>query len=671
MRTLWLGLALVLLPLHAEARGVSARLAYDKANVGLNGGNGYKTGDNASGTLAWGESYVMMSHAAMFRATGDATYLVQLADHALNVLAHRDSVLGLKDYAGHSRPCWQSTKYSPASQPFCWVVHSGMLTYPMADLVGLVEANPTLKSRSVPAFGTTLGATAQDVLAAVEQTVATHAFEWRNGPASGEGYYLGDPDATFLDNVAGKALPLNQMNALGQTLAVLASVTKKSDYQTKLKGLCAYLRNRMTASGQTLVWTYWGDAWSQGKGEDISHAGINVELAHLCQAAGQSFTAQDLGKLAHTLFELVHVDVDTVADLVDGGGGTNTYKLEVGRWLSLSPFDARVWPIAANMFRGVSSVSGSGLLGLAAIAEHAPTLRDYSFYVADWQDLGDYRKATAYGANLLLLPPDHAQTYAFRVGYHAVKQTVVEQWDGSAYHPNLTLTATGTGFEWAFVPYDPKLFFAYSAGGALFQLTDSFVAGQGIEVKEVAPVIDPVIISSSLPPATVGVAYSAALQGTGDAPLLWSLVEGPEALLLDAQTGQIAWTAASSAPAVTVKVRLQNDSGEATRTLTIEVGGVASDGPAADARPPADRSFSGDASPAGEARATVGGGGCACAVSGGGGPGAIPAVLLIVAALGWVRRRGCWDGAARGGRARPRDRGAGPAGPARGRPRTS
>ena len=138
------------LTVHAAAQGASARLAYDAANLALNGGEGYQTADNKTGTLAWGEAYIMMSYAAMYRATNDAAYLVNLASHARSVLDHRDSVLGWKDYAGNSRPCWQSTKYSDNQEPVCWVVHSGMITYPMADLARIVAKDPALQALPVP-----------------------------------------------------------------------------------------------------------------------------------------------------------------------------------------------------------------------------------------------------------------------------------------------------------------------------------------------------------------------------------------------------------------------------------------------------------------------------------------------------------------------------------------
>lgn len=619
----------------AFGRGASARLAFDAADLKLSGGDGYKTADNAQGVLAWGESYVMMGYASMFRATGDVRYLLKLVDHARAVQKSRDDLRGLKDYAGKSRPCWQSLKYSTGSEPFCWVVHSGMITYPMADLALIVKQRPELAS--VPTLdGSTLGAAAGELVLEVEKTIATHEPEWKNGPAAGEGHYLGDPKATFT-SVAGKALPLNQMNALGLTLVVLAQVTGKADQLAKAKALASYLRNRLTASGATWAWTYWGEPWTQGKGEDISHAAINVELAARAQAAGLVFSAQDLRRFARALVERVHLSTDTVADLIDGGGGTNTYRAAVGRWLPVAPRDARVWPIAASLYRKLAGASGSELAGLAGLVEHAPRIREHSFYHVDWQDLGDHRKATAYGANLLLLPPLSGEAYAFRLGYRAQKLTTLAQWDGKAYHDGIRLAASGSSFEQVFAPYDPSLFFAYSGAKVLLQLADSFVAGQGIEVKEQAAVVDPELTTVALPPATAGSPWSATLTGSGDAPLLWTLVKGPPALKLGLESGALSWTPGAGELPATLTVRLDNDAGEVERSFTIVAAAGAGDG----RRPGEPLRGEGPApardGPGADAQSAGTTGGCACDATGARPRGAL--LLVICASAQLVRRR--------------------------------
>lgn len=604
--------------------GASWRLTYDAANLKLNGGDGYKTSDNAGGTLAWGESYVMMSYAAMYRATGEVSYLLSLADHALSVLDGRDNKKGLKDFAGKSRPCWQSSKYSADGKGYCWVVHSGMIAYPMADLVLLVNATPAHKT--VPLTGAhagkTLGQVAAQILTEVELIVATHDFQYLSGPKAGEGYYRGDPAATATaPSVAGKALPLNQMNAMGRLLVALWKVTGKAAYQTKAKALATYLKNRLTLSGQAYVWSYWGTAWSQGNGEDISHAAINVDFAALCHDHGLVFSKTDMQRLGRTLFDKVHLSTDSTADRVDGSGTGGSYTPQVGRWLTLSPHEPRVWPVVANILR--DGKTGT-LLGLANLCRFAPPLRGYTFYVADWNDLGTHRQATAYGANILIPPTTPTTPYALRLGYRAQKLTWVDQWDGTKYHHNQRLAPTsGSAFSWVFVAYDPAIYHAYSGTKALYQFTDSYVSGQGIEVKEVSPVAPPTILTTTAPPATAGLNYIFTAKGSGDAPLLWSLSGAPTGLRIDPKTGQLTWTPTTAdAPSTTITLHLTNDSGQATQPLTIQVSTPGHDAaPLTDAAPPP-----GDHSPTTDHASTtdlpptqtdgappsIAGGGCAC-----------------------------------------------------------
>jgi hypothetical protein len=585
---LWVGLTAMLLacPTPAWGRGASARLVYDAANDKINSGDGYKDRDNATGTLAWGEAYIMMSYAEMFRGTGDPGYLVRLADHALSVLAQRDGARGLTDYAGQSRPCWQATKYSANSEPYCWVVHSGMISYPMADLVYLVGQNPGVGPLSVPG-GHTLESAAQQVLAEVEKVVATHDFQYNSGPDAGEGHYEGDPAAaSVVPTVAGKALPLNQMNAMGRTLVLLWRVTGQASYLKKAAALASYLRNRMTVSGEAYVWTYWGDAWTGTDGEDISHAAINADFAALCHAHGLVFDAADMRRLGRTLFDKIHRDAGAVADRVDGTGTTGSYNWAVGRWLAVAPFEPRAWAVAANLYRGQSGTSsGSVLFGLAAIARHAPPLREHTFYHVDWDDLGDHRKATAANANILILPPVHSAPYALKLGYRAVAATSVDQWDGGQYHANQRLPATaGSDFVSVYVPYDPAIYYPYSGTRALYQFTGGHAAGQGIEVQEAQPVVEPEILTTQAPAATVGQRYELQARGTGDAPLLWRVAEGPIGMTIGLQSGLLSWTPeAADLPGVEITLELVNDSGEATENLLIAVRQGATDGGLADA----------------------------------------------------------------------------------------
>lgn len=463
----------------AQAEGVSFRRAFDQADQALDGGKGYKDANNEQGLLGWGESYVMMAYAAMFRATGEPRYLIALAEHGASVLASTDAARGVKDFAGRSRACWLATKYSGAgNEPACWCVHTGMLAYPLADLSVLLAANPQHGTLDVPGRGT-LAQVAATVLAGAEAAVAVHDAQYKSGPASGEGHYAGDPAATFFAYAA-KELPKNWSTAMARAQLALHTATGKASYKTRAEAIARYLKARLVQKGGGWTWTYGGsDPWTQGQGEDISHAAISVGFAARAQADGVVFTALDLKRFGRTLFEAVHLDTNTTADRVDGGGATNSYTLQVGRWLEVSPFEPRAWPLVANLFRGLSSGGGSTLIGLANVARFAPPIYSYDFYHVDWQDLGTTRRATAYGANVLVDPPAPTKVVAIKLGYRAQRPASFQQWDGAAYHALHQIVGHTGNLNWIYLPYDPAIYLAYSGTKALYQFKDAFVAGEG------------------------------------------------------------------------------------------------------------------------------------------------------------------------------------------------
>lgn len=645
-------LALTLAPGRARAEGASARFAFDKADQALNAGDGYKTATNETGTLGWGESYVMMGYAAMFRQSGDPTYLVKLADHAASVMKSTDQARGISDYAGRSRPCWQSTKYSSGSEPYCWAVHSGMLLLPMAELAGLVAAHPEYAGLDVPGQGS-LGDVAAALVPQIEQAVAVFDADWQSGPAAGEGHYIAESGATFT-GYGGQALPLNMMNALGRAELALWQVTQNDTYKQRAQALGTYLKNRLSVNGTSYAWTYRGVAWTGTNGEDISHAAINVDFAVRLREASLVFSDADLKRFASTLFDKVHIDSATTADLVDGTGGTNKYTPIVALWLGLSPYDARVWPVGANLYVASTASNGSVLLARALISEHAPPVRDYSFYVADWADHGTYEKATAFGANVLVDPPDPTAPVVTKLGYRAWKRTAVQQWDGAKYHDVVRLATSSASPGEAFVPFVPDLYFAYSGTKALFQFNDSFVAADAIEVNKSTPVVAPVITTGSLPSAWVGTAYQASVTASGDAPFEWRLLTPSAGMRIDAGSGTIKWTPTSaSASATSVTVRVDNDTGHSEKTFNLEVRSDASD---------ADGGWvgAGGATGSGGASSGTGGGqsqpgapasgsdsGCGCRVPGPAAP-AGRGVLFALIALGSALLRDQHQARARG-----------------------
>ena len=587
--------ALLAALLAAPASAVSARWDYEAAYDNVAGGDWYRDADNESATLAWGESYVMMSLASMFRATGDLLYLDRLAHHIEGVLAHRDDHRGVADYRGVSGACWRNTSYQPAGQPYCYAVHSGMIAYPMAEFARLV-AEHRLDAELAP-DGETYGAKAARYLDAARQTAAYHDDEWN--PA---GYYVFRPSATFLD-YAGRDQPLNQSNAMGRLLLALHAATGETAYRDKAVALATRFRAQLsTDAAGAYLWNYWGGSYDP-YGEDVSHAGINIGFAALAASHGVTFGPADLDRFAATFVEHVYRDDATFSDYVGGGTVNGSgYRPQVGRWTLLAPARTTVYVAVRDLYDADYPPdeirSGSLLLAQAYLAEFEPPLCPFFFYHVDWDDQGDHRKATAYGANVLTVPPDFVRGCLIPVEVSIPRATEVQQWDGAAYH-RVASWRPSAGFVQRRIPYEPRWPFPYSSGAVLFQFADTFVAGDGIVLREPVSPDLPAITSTPPAAADLGAPYEYTPAGTGTPPLWWSLTVRPPGARVDPATGTVRWTP-TAAGEYAFTLRLENDYGSAEQPFLVTVRAPAADADA-DAEPDAPVDAGLDAEPAADA----------------------------------------------------------------------
>lgn len=575
-------------PLLAGVLAVSARWSFEDAYDNVDGGAWYLGQDNESATLAWGESYVMSGLAAMFRATGHPMYLERLALHIDGVLAVRDDARGVADYRGVSGACWRNTSYQDGE--YCYAVHTGMLVVPMLEFVAAIRAEPRFGAR-LAADGETLASKADAYLAAAQESVAFHDFEWN--PA---GYYVFADDASFLEH-AGVDQPLNQSNALGRAHVLLAELAPGGPDLERATALALRMSSMITEAGDgAYLWNYWGGPLS-GDGEDVSHAAINVDFAAMCAAHGIVFDDADVRGFAATFMERVYVDDGTFADRV-AGGSTNdpSYRPQVGRWLGLAPARPAIYTAVRDLYDAdypASSVgSGSLLLAWGLLAEHEPKVCAPYFYTVDWQDDGDVREATAYGANVLAVPPSLGDPCAVRVDVDTARTTTAAQWDGDAYHRGATWRASG-GTVRRHIPYDPQWPFVYDGRGVLFEFEDAFVAGEGIRVGEPAAVVPITIDSEADLAASIGVPWSYAPVATGEGPRWWSLPEGPGDADIDPATGVITWTP-GEAGSYAFTLRVDDEYGRDEQSFVVELVGVGLDWNDAPGDSGADETTAGD-----------------------------------------------------------------------------
>lgn len=615
---------------------VSARYGFLQAYDNVNDGDWYLDQDNEAANLAWGESYVMMGLAAMVEATGDRALLSELSRHIDGVLASRDDARGVSDYRGVSAACWRNTSYQDGA--YCYVVHSGMIGFPIAEAARLVALHGL--EDEPDSDGRTFGEKAAEWTSAAAEIVAAHDDQWRD-----DGYYIFREDATFL-TYSGADLPLNQSNAMGRLLLSMHALTGEDAYRDKAAALAARLKAQMsTGSDGALLWNYWGGAYS-ASGEDISHAAINVDFAVRSAEHGVVFGDSDLAGLAATFTERIYLDDQTFSDYIgESSTGTNgsSYLPQVGRWLRLTPTRTAVYAavhdLYADRFPPESIGSGSMLLSQALLGAYEPIRCTPFFYYVAWIDEDDtddqsWRQALGNGANILTIPPELDTRCLIPLEVEVLKDVEVKQWDGGAYH-DMVRWQPGGGEQLRMLPYDPQWPYPYYKDGVLFQFSGEVGTQEGIRVREQLGFITPQITSS--PPATIDatdtLAYVPESESEG---LEWWSVTGPIEIQLDRETGALSWR--PPAPGTyDFTLRLETDHGSDVQTFTIDVMAVRSDSGGPDTAAPdsgePDTAAPGSGEPdtAPPDSGAPDDGSCGCQ------DGSAAGLLLVL--LGWRRRR--------------------------------
>ena len=290
---------------------------------------------NERGSLAWSESYVLMALMNHHLATKDAKSLAILVEHGDRIWKSRDDRRAIRDaYRGKVVAGWSSTKYTKG-QPYVWAVHTGMIVHPLAEYCR-VAGNARWKRL-------------------ILESVRVFDGQWREGPGKDEGHYIG----LALGNAR---LPFNQMNALGRALL---SISRWPDAPAwageRAKKLLRFFKSRLTYNRATDSYD-WSYRAGRGRGEDISHAAINVDFAALGARLGLVFDARDMVRFANTFLQ--------AKDTVSGTGTTGRYAAQRPRWLALTRWDRRVYKSVAARYKPVpkspTSLLATGLLCLYA-----------------------------------------------------------------------------------------------------------------------------------------------------------------------------------------------------------------------------------------------------------------------------------------------------------------
>jgi len=114
---------------------------FDELYLGDNLERSLTNVNNKGGAMAWGLSYRMVALNEMTRATGDSKYLAANLRCIRAALAARDDRTGTKLFDGRVAPAWSSDGYRKGGQAL-FMVHTGMIVYPMLDAADLARRMP-------------------------------------------------------------------------------------------------------------------------------------------------------------------------------------------------------------------------------------------------------------------------------------------------------------------------------------------------------------------------------------------------------------------------------------------------------------------------------------------------------------------------------------------------
>ncbi len=328
----------------ASLKAIEAFAACDKTI----GPDGYSKNPDAD--WGWSQSRVMMAYQAMFEGTGDETYLTRLLEQIDRVQAARGDRRGLDDQIrGKMMPGWITTGYTEGKR-HAYLVHAGMITFPMARCAAVLKRNPQLAAKHAQAIS--------KIIADVEETLRAYEGEWRKDPNADEGYYYCP--------VLKEGLPFNQQNALGRTFVAMYLATGKEDYRSRAEMLARFFKNRLKLQDGRYIWDYWP---KRPGAEDTSHASINADFAFQCYRAGIVFDETDMKRFAATLRFITQGD--GFADFIDGhmakGSGLGLY---IGGWAHLCFIDPTLRMPLTEFFAAKGQPAGPvTMMGAAYIVE--------------------------------------------------------------------------------------------------------------------------------------------------------------------------------------------------------------------------------------------------------------------------------------------------------------
>ena len=196
-------------------------------------------------------------------------------------------------------PGWMTDRYSRSHEKMQYLVHDGMVLYPVCKFIELVLKDDALKNK----YG-------NRALIYKDLIIQVFIRKW-------EKYWVQFDDGTGTykstespaEVTPGRLLPFNHVNALGSAFLVLQDLdTDESGFlKRRAAAIAGYFRKYLKPSGDAWVWNYQetGDSSDTSAAEDSSHASINVGMALEAYHRDVVFTRSDMERFCNTLLHVM------------------------------------------------------------------------------------------------------------------------------------------------------------------------------------------------------------------------------------------------------------------------------------------------------------------------------------------------------------------------------
>lgn len=300
--------------------------------------------------MGWYDGRTLMSLMNMYKATGDINYLKKLIDNGEGILLRRNDTTHT-DYDGVNRLGWVDIA-NECDLPYSWIVHAGMITYPLADFAQLVLNSPT--DPNVPDLtnylynGKTFEQYANDFFDEVKDIIYSYEPDWNAtlGAYEFPGDFDSDPECFDSDFSENDALPYNMSNAMGRTLVMMDKADLSNQYPLFLdhafKLAYSYKANidHATFLGGLENLEYNHLSAGIPHIEDVSHGSISIDFMRLCYEHGVVFNSSDLILFADYFSSALYqsaTELDAVFNLTDLRLAES--YLGITFWLTLNDFN--------------------------------------------------------------------------------------------------------------------------------------------------------------------------------------------------------------------------------------------------------------------------------------------------------------------------------------------